>query len=206
MSINDAKLLQRAAERILVRWLIRQGRMDVHLTGGLQSLGGRAVDLTYAWQGGQWRIKIKPDSYFGTDPRKIADRALTYYRGDASAFAFEAVANAATREPGWMFDSTADEIYYYYIAISQPEDDVAALLAEPDEVFFSELAVERDELVVLPVRETREWFEANFERFTPRPVMSGGASAWYRLVPRSDLERAVPSIRSVGPVFAGLAD
>lgn len=205
MSINDAKLLQRVAERIIARWLVRQGRLDVHLTGGLQSLGGKAVDLTYAWQGGQHRIKIKADPYFGTDPRKIADRNLTYYRGDASAFAFEAVANAATREPGWMFESTAHEIYYYYLAISQPEEEVAALVSEPDEVFFSELAVDRDELVVLPVKETRQWFEENFERYTPRPVMSGGASAWYRLVPRSDIESAVPGIRSVGPIFSGLA-
>lgn len=202
--MNGAQLLERVAERVLVRWLISQGRFDVHLTGGLQSLGGKAVDLTYAWQGGQRRIMIKPDPYYGTDARKIADRRLTFYRGNASAFAFEAVANAATREPGWMFESNADEIYYYYLAIDQSQEEVAALLNEPDEVFFAELAVERDELVILPVEETREWFEANFERYTPRPVMSTGVSAWYRLVPRSEIEAAVPAIQSIGPVFSRL--
>ncbi|MDZ4170011.1 MAG: hypothetical protein U1E26_10225 [Coriobacteriia bacterium] len=202
--MNGAQLLQRVSERVLVRWLTSQGRLDVHLTGGLESLGGRAVDLTYAWQGGQQRIKVKADPYFGTDARKIADRGLTFYRGDASAFAFEAVANAATREPGWMFETTANEIYYHYLAINQPEEEVAALLNEPDEVFFAELAVERDELVILPVKETRRWFETNYEQYTPRPVMSTGVSAWYRLVPRVEIERAVPGIRNVGPVFARL--
>lgn len=198
------RLLQQVAERVVVRWLVQQGKLDVHLTGGLSSLGGRAVDLTYAWQGGQHRVKVKPDPYFGTEPRKVGDRSLTFYRADASAFAFEAVANAATREPGWIFDSSADDLYYYYMAIAQAEDEVAALAGEPDEVFFSELAVDRDELVILPVQPTREWFETNYERYTPRPVMSTGVSAWYRMVPRADIERAVPGIRKIGPIFSAL--
>lgn len=204
MSVTGTLLMQQVAERIVARWLVRQGRLDVHATGGMRSLGGTSVDLTYAWQGGQRRIKVKPDPYYGTDPMKIADRELVFYRGDASAYAFEAVANAATREPGWIFESQADDLYYYYVALSQDEHEVGALVNEPDEVFFSELAVERDDLVILPMLEAREWFEANFERYTPRPVLVGGASAWYRLVPRIDIERAVTSIRNVGPIFMGL--
>jgi hypothetical protein len=195
-------LLQDVAERIIARWLVQQGRLDVALTHGRQSLGGRAVDLTYAWQGGQHRVKIKADPYFGSDPRRIADRALTFYRPDQRMFAFEAVANAATREPGWMFDTNAQDIYYYYVAIAQSEEEVAALAGEPDEVLFNELAVERDELVILPADATRTWFEANYERYTPRPVMSAGASAWYRLVPRSDIEGVVTGVRNAGPVFS----
>jgi hypothetical protein len=204
MSVTDALLHQDVADRIVARWLTRQGKVDVQLTGGLVGLGGRSVDITYSWQGDRRRIKVKADSYFGTDPAKVRDRTLTFYRQDSFAYAFEAVANTATREPGWMFNSSADEIYYYYLAIAQPEADVRALMGEPDEVFFTELAVERDELVVMPMAVTREWFEANFERYTPRPVMNAGASAWYRLVPREDLERAVPEVRRVGPIFVGL--
>ncbi len=198
-------LLQHVAERILSRWLQRQGKVEVHCTGGLHSFGGRSVDIVHAWQGAQWRIKVKPDPYFGTDPRRIADRALTFYRAATDAYAFEAVANAATREPGWMIESSADDLYYYRIVISQPEDEVAALFEEPDEVFFSELAVDADQLVVLPMRATAEWFERNFERYAPRPVVIEGPPAWFRLVPRSDIDAAVSGIKHVGPVMSTLS-
>lgn len=185
--------------------MVRLGRVDVESTGGKASFGGPGVDLMYAWQGTRMRIKVKPDPYYGVDPAKTRDRALGFYRSEESAFAFEAVANSATREPGWVFESSADELYYYFLAIAQHEEEIRALMAEPDEVFFSELAVDRDELVIMPMRETREWFEANFERFTPRPVVVGGASAWYRLVPRKEIESEVAGIRSAGPIFRMLA-
>lgn len=204
MSATGMLLLHDVCERIMIRHLQRQGRVDVHATGGLTSLGGRSVDITYAWQGGQKRVKLKADPYFGTDGAKTRDRSLVFYREDVQAFAFEAVANAATREPGWIFESSADELYYYYIAIAQTEDEIRALMSEPDAVFFAELAVDRDELVCMPMRETRAWFEANYEAYTPRPALIGGASAWYRLVPRADLERAVAGARSMGPVFKSL--
>lgn len=201
MALSGTKLLARVAERIIVKWLAEQGHPDARPTGGLQSFGGSSVDLTYAVDGGQKKVKIKADPYYGLDTRKVNDRSMSFYRADANAFAFEAVANAATREAGWMFETAADEIYYYYLSIGQSEDEVAALVNEPDEVLFSELALERDELVILPVPQTRAWFEANFENYTPRPVMSGGVSAWYRLVPRRDIELAVAGIRMMGPVF-----
>lgn len=162
------------------------------------------MDLTASFQGTSVRIKVKPDPYFGTDPRVIADHSRTFYRADAAVYAFEAVANSATRQPGWVFESSAEELFYYYVALRQPEADVAALVSEPDEVFFRELEVERDELVILPMERTRVWFESAYEQYTPRPVMVGGASAWYRLVPRQDLEQAVSGIRRVGPVFSGI--
>lgn len=204
MLLSGPRLLDKVAERVIGRWLVKQGHADARPTGGLQSFGGPSVDMTYTAQGVQRKVKIKADPYFGLDARRVSDRSLTYYRGDASAFAFEAVANASTREPGWMFATAADEIFYYYLAITQTEDEVAALVSESDDVLFTELAVERDELVTLPVSETRAWFEAHYEQYTPRPVMSGGASAWYRLVPRADIEYVVPGIRSVGSIFKSL--
>jgi hypothetical protein len=195
-------LLQSVAERILARYLSVSGREDVVRVGGRLSLGGdRGIDLTYAWRGGKRRIKVKADSYFGTDSVKISDRNLPFYRPDAGIYAFEAVGNVATRESGWIVSSEADELYYYYLVLSQPEDEVRALAAEPDPIFFSELAVDRDDLRVMPMAATRAWFQKNFQAYTPRPVVTGDIAAWYRLVPRSDLEHGVSGVDHVGPVF-----
>lgn len=204
MALSGMPLLQRVAERIIAGYLRSTGRVDVVQTEGRASYGGKGVDITYAWEGSTRRIKVKPDPYFGTEGAKVGNRDLVFYRSDASAYAIEAVANAATREPGWMFDSPADDLYYYFLAINQPEDEIRALLSEPDEVFFSELAVDRDELVIMPMRGTREWFEAHYQDYTPRPVLLGGASAWYRLVPRADLDGKVPGSTRPGAVFRSI--
>jgi hypothetical protein len=204
MSLTGMLLLQDVAERILLRWLEQRGRVDVRRTEGRESLGGRAVDLSYSWQGGRRLIKVKPDPYYGNDAAKIRDRDLAFYRPDSSAFAFEAVANTATKEPGWVIESPADDVYYYYLAIAQPEAEVKALMGEPDEVFFSELAVDRDDLIIMPMKETRRWFEKSYQKYTPRPVTVAGASSWVRVVPRADFERAVAAATDAGSVFRTL--
>lgn len=150
------------------------------------------------------RIKVKADPYFGTDSRKIGDRALAFYRADQRSLAFEAIANGSTREAGWTLSSEAQDLYYYYLALAQPQDEVRALLAERDEVFFSEIAVERDELLVLPMVDVREWFEAHQQDYAPRPVLHEGVASWYRVVPRADLEAALGRISSVGAIFPRL--
>jgi hypothetical protein len=205
MSVTGTLLLQSVAERILSRWLEQRGRIDVRGTNGRESLGGRGVDLSYAWQGSRQLIKVKADPYFGTDAAKIRDRTLAFYRQDSRAFAFEAVANTATKEPGWVIDSPANDVYYYFLVIAQPEDEVRALMGEPDEVFFSELAVDRDDLVIMPMKETREWFERSYQNYPPRPVTVSGASTWVRLVPREDFEKGVSAASVVGEVFRTLA-
>lgn len=204
MANGGMSLLQQVSERIVARQLARAGRADVQIVSSFQSFGGRGVDIAYPWQGGRREIKVKADPYFGVDASKVGDRSLYFYRPDMGAYAFEFVANSATREPGWIFGSEADEIYYYFLALSQAEDEVRALLAEPDEVLFSELKVERDDLRVLPMAETRRWFERHADAYTPRPVAADGAAAWYRLVPRQDLERDV-RVTDLGPVFRSLA-
>lgn len=202
-SDTGAVLLQKVAQRIIAAYLSKAGYADVRIVtdGG----PGSGVDIAYSLSGRRGRIKIKSDSYFGTDPAKVCDRDLVFYRPDAGHYAFESISNNMTREPGWMFNSEADELYYYYIALTQPEDEVAALLGEPDEVFFSELKVERDQLQVLPMRQTQHWFEEHYEEYTPRPVTVGDHSAWYRLIPRADIEGSLPGIRSLGPVFQTVA-
>jgi hypothetical protein len=197
--------LQSAAERIIARFLKRGSTADVQIVSGFRVHAERGVDITVVESSGARRaIKVKADPYYGTDAVKIRDRSLPFYRAQTRMLAFESVANAATKEPGWMLGSEADEIYYYYLAVAQEEEEVAALLQERDEVFFPELKVERDELLVLPMTATRVWFERNAEQYTPRPVLMGSTSAWYRLVPREVVQREVPGVKVMGPVFASL--
>jgi hypothetical protein len=158
------------------------------------------IDITCSRDGRGWAFKVKGDPYFGVEPAKIADRQLAFYRREGADYAFEAIANNVTRHPGWIFQSHADQLYYYFLALGQPESEIGALLEEPDDVFFPEIKVERDELHVIPMERLRAWFEANYEHYTPRPVLMGDHSAWYRLVPREVLRAAVP-VTVVGPLF-----
>jgi hypothetical protein len=198
--------LQTVAERIMARYLTRGMSRDVEIVSHFEIYTTRGIDITYTDSAGERRaVKVKADPYFGTDTNKIGDRSLAFYRADTHTFAFESVANASTHEPGWMVDSEADDLYYYYLALGQEEDEVRALLREPDEVFFSEIRVERDDLFVLPMARAREWFATHAEEYPPRPVFAGGASAWYRIVPRDAVRNQVQGVRIVGPVFPGLA-
>jgi hypothetical protein len=198
-------LLQAVAERIIGRYLASQPGVEVAPVSEYYSLGGRGADLTYTTRGESRTVKVKPDPYFGTDPTKAADRDLSFYREDARCCALQAIADSSTRDPGWVFTSDADEIFYYYLAIAQPEDEVRAIFAEDDEQFFSRLKVERDDLLVLPMAGTRAWLAERVERYPSRPVALGGYSAWYRLVPRAEIESAVAGVSDRGPVFAGVA-
>ncbi len=202
--VRGMALLQEAAGRIVTKHLVMRGAARAEIARTEGTAQGRDIDIiTIEGRSGR-RIKLKADPYFGTDPRKIGDRSLAFYRVDEGCLAFEAVANSATREPGWALVSDAQDLYYYYLALGQTEDEVRALLSEPDEVFFSELAVERDELLVLPMDALRAWFEANYQDYVPRPVMSLGVASWHRLVPRADLVKALGRVSSAGPIFAKL--
>lgn len=203
--VSGMALLQAVAERIVGRYLTSAGYADVTLLNQGLSSRSSSIDVTYRYQGRRVGIKVKPDAYFGTDPAKVRNREYAFYRSDAGHYAFESISNHMTREAGWMFNSEADELFYYYLVISQSEDEVRALLSEPDDVFFGELKVDRDELRVLPMPATREWFQQHYEEYTPRPVTVGDVSAWYRLIPRSDIDTQVAGIRNVGPIFSGLS-
>lgn len=198
-------LLQCVAERIVAEHLRRAGMDEVEIVYPWPNAAARGgVDMTYRFAGRTMKIKVKPDPYFGRDRAKCGDRSLSFYRPEGDSYAFEAISNAATREPGWIFNSEADELYYYLLVIGQPEEEVAALIAEPDTVFLSELQVDRDELHIMPMRPVREWFEEHYEDYTPRPVMLGNHSAWYRIIPRDTLAREIGGRRVVNSVFARL--
>jgi hypothetical protein len=193
------------AERIIAAYLLAGGASRAEIVTGSAASRASGIDIVVLGGPESRRIKVKADPYFGTDERKVADRALSFYRADTESYAFEAVANSITREPGWTLASDAQDLYYYCLALLQSPDEIGALLVEPDDVFFSELSVERDELTVLPMQAVRTWFGQHHPEYVPRPVMFDGYAAWCRLVPRHDVERAIPGVRRVGPVFGGIA-
>jgi len=205
MSQSADALLKAVAERIVAAYLERSGHGPVRvLSEKAAAYRAAGVDITYQTSGRLRNAKVKPDSYFGLDRAKAFDRNLPFYRSDAGHYAFKSISNTKTREPGWVLSSEADDLLYYWLAIAQPAEEVRALLAGPDEVFFSELLVERDDLRILPVRPVRTWFEGHYDAYTPRPVTVGDHIAWFRLIPRGDIDRAIPGINAVGSIFSGL--
>lgn len=202
VSLSGPELIHQVGKRILARYLERQGVSDVQLSAAPRDPIG--VDIRHTEDGRTVGIKVKVDVYCGTDPAKISDRDLTYYRNDTASYGLEGIADTASREPGWVQSSMADKLFYYRMCLTRPEAEVAVLLEGPDEVFFSELGVERDDLHILPMRELRAWFEQSNDRYMARPVVSGARSAWYRIVPIAEVEAAVPGVRAVGSVYPRL--
>jgi hypothetical protein len=200
MGPGGSTLLHEIAKRILGRYLERAGSTDVVVAHALRD-EAMGVDLQYANGATTLSAKVKADSYFGVAPLKVADRSLPYYRAQTNSYGLESVADTTTGEPGWLQRSQADDLFYYRLVIAQPEAKVADLLASPDAVFFGELAVERDDLHIIPMRELRAWFAKVQDRYAPRPVMTDGRPAWYRIVSQTDLEAEVPGVRDIGPIY-----
>lgn len=200
-SARGSRLLHEVAVRILVRYLRGAGSPDAAACTDALS-GAQCVDLSYSRNGQRVRVTVKADSYAGIDAHKIAQRELVFYRPSTGMYGLESLADTFSRQPGWVQRSQADELFYYRLAIAQTEDEVAALMDEPDDVFFSEIAVERDDLRIIPMRPLQDWFATSGERYAPRPVLTEGRSAWYRIVPEADLEAAIPGVQHVGSIFA----
>lgn len=200
-SARGSRLLHEVAVRILVRYLQCAGHRDAAASTDAIN-GAQCVDLAYSLDGVRRSVTVKADSYAGVDPAKVARRELVFYRPSTGMYGLESLADTFSRQPGWVQRSQADELFYYRLAIAQTEDEVAALMDEPDDVFFSEIAVERDDLRIIPMRPLQEWFAATGERYSPRPVLTEGRSAWYRIVPEADLEAGVAGVQRVGSIFA----
>lgn len=201
--LEGDRLLHAVAVRIVVRYLQKNGLVDVRANAAASpSSAPDTADVTYMTPTGRRGIQVRPDPYVGGDPQKVSDRSRSFYRADAGVFAFETV--ATNRQPGWLFSSVADELYYYCLAIDQTSAEVEVLNRESDETFFKTLHVDRDELFVIPFTPLRAWVEPRQESFATRPVVRDGGAAWYRLVPRGDVLANVPGARSVGGVFASL--
>jgi len=197
-AMNPGRLLQEVATALVLRYLESQGALNVRLLEDEETAG--VADVVYELEGSRRRARIKPDPYFGVDQGKAQDRQLIFYRADTGCYALEMVGNAATRSPGWVLTSTADEILYLLLALDQTAEEVAAVLARPGDPVANGLRVERSELHSIPLAQLRAWFEVTHERYPARPVTGGPTASWVRLVPRDDVLSAVEGTRVLGDV------
>lgn len=202
MESRGAILLQVVAERIIARYLRQEGMSEVSaFTLKRRNGHGDGVDLTYSRLGRPTLVKVKADPYFGVDSLKVCDLDLPYYRSDRGEYALEAIAHHVTREPGWAFRSDAHELFYYLLALEHTEEQVAELVRLPDEEFFSGLRVARDELRIMSMDAVRSWFIRHQEDFMSCSVRIGDRSAWYRIIPRTALDHAIPDIVNAGSIL-----
>ena len=146
-------------------------------------------------------IDLKVDSYYGSDPsRKIRDLCnpdsgfilletisqLQYDRSRKVSGNGSLPVRQTADVPGWFFTSSADEIYYYFLALLNTEADLNPFYAEyvelvkdsqpTDEIenrLLRELRVDRDLLVSFSLSEARAWYdtvpEAVFHGYAPAP-------------------------------------
>lgn len=205
MGLTGGVLLHEVGKRIIAEYLRRQGRSDVTVTPSAFRDDPLRIDIRYTLGTQRLAAKVKVDCYYGTDPALIADRNMSFYRPDSRGYALEETADTTSGAAGWVSSSQADALFYYRIAIPLPEAEVARLYESPDAVFFKELGVERDDLRIIPLGGLRAWFLTTRDRYTPRPVMADGKTAWYRIVPIQDLDAGVPGIRAEGAVYRFLS-
>jgi hypothetical protein len=160
------------------------------------------IDLVLNLPNAQKRtIDLKVDSYYGSDPsRKIRD----LYNPDSGFILLETISQLQydrsrkvstngtlpVRQkadvPGWFFASSADEIYYYFLALLNTETQLNPFYAEyvelvkdnrpTDEIenrLLRELHVDRDLLVSFSLSEARAWYDTAPERvfrgYAPAP-------------------------------------
>ena len=159
------------------------------------------IDLVLNLPNAQKRtIDLKVDSYYGSDPsRKNRDLCnpdsgyilletisqLQYDRSKKVSANRTLPVRQEADVPGWFFTSSADEIYYYFLALLNTETQLNPFYAEyvelvknnrpTDEVenrLLRELRVDRDLLVSFSLSEARTWYET-----VPENVFHGYAPA-----------------------------
>jgi hypothetical protein len=171
---------------------------DVHSNPEFYDKG---IDLVLNLPSAQKKtIDLKVDSYYGSDPsRKIRGLCnpdsgfilletvsqLQYDRSRTVSANGTLLVNQRADVPGWFFTSSADEVYYYFLALLNSETQLNPLYSEyvelvkgnqpTDEVenrLLRELRVDRDLLVSFSLSEARAWYET-----APETVFHGYAPA-----------------------------
>jgi len=132
-------------------------------------------------------IDVKVDSYYGSDPsRKIRNLCnpdsgfilletisqLQYDRARKVSTNGTLPVKREADVPGWFYTSSADEVYYYFLALLNTEDDLNPFYAEYVELvkdnqpiddvehrLLRELRVDRDLLVSFSLSKAREWYD-----------------------------------------------
>ena len=195
---RGSALLKELAKRVIATHLENEGHRDIAVRPAAYT---GDVDIAFERLGNTVGVKVHADPYYGVDGAKCTDMSLPFYRQDSGEAALQSIAHHVTREPGWAIRCDADLLFDYALAVDQTEDEIIDLMDEPDEVFLPQIRITRDSLRIIPFDELCSWFEANQEDYPSRPIDSGGHSAWYRIVPRADLERAIPGLKRVGSIY-----
>src|SRR5438128_5394781 len=157
---------------------------DVHSNPEFYDKG---IDLVLNLPNAQKRtIDLKVDSYIGSDPtRKIRGLCnpdsgfilletigqLQYDRSRKVSTSGTLPVREKADVPGWFFTSSADEVYYYFLALLNTETQLNPLYTEyvelvkddqpTDEVesrLLRELRVDKDLLVTFSLSEARAWY------------------------------------------------
>jgi hypothetical protein len=175
-------------------------------------------------------IDLKVDSYYGSDPSR---RIRGLCNPDSGFILFETISQLQYERsrkvsegtlpvkeradvPGWFFTSSADEIYYYFLALLNSETELNPLYAEytelvkgnhpTDEVehrLLGKLRVDRDLLVSFSLSDARAWYET-----APETVFHGYAPApnpgYLTLSKRVKRDQFISSGigKSHGPIFS----
>lgn len=161
---------------------------------------GRATDTVR-----EWRIEVKVDRYAAP---KDTDSLGTFARRNTGNFALETVSNDERGSPGCFLYTSAHDLYYYYLAVSNSPVEVHRYYEDGDvEGMLARLKVMHDVLYMLPVQPTRDWFLHHQDEFVDWETGTAGASgqALYRTrgkkVPRQRVLAEVPGVREIPDLF-----
>jgi len=158
------------------------------------------------------RIEVKVDRYIAPDDTAWG----TFSRRDTGNLALETVSNVRPTlpgndgrgSPGCFLYTTAHDLYYYYLAVSNSPVEVHRYYEDNDvDGILARLKVVRDVLYVLPVQPTRDWFLRRQDEFLDWETGTAGVSgqALYRTqgkkVPRPRVLAEVPGVQEIPSLF-----
>jgi hypothetical protein len=164
----------------------------------------RGVDLIIERASRRLAVKVRTDAYFGTDPSAIEDQDLAYYRRRADDFALETISHHLTREPGWMFSSDADKLWYYQACLLNTRPELEDALKFDDADMIQALDIEADRLRTVDMKRLRQWFDESHVEYPPRPVQTGDHLGWFRIIPDADIAVNAGPIETIGRLFGRL--
>ncbi len=202
-STRVAKKLKWFGMTVVKRYLTRdtdsRDLRDVHSN---PEFFDKDIDIVLNLPNAQKRtIDLKVDSYYGSDSsRKIRDLCnpdsgfllletisqLQYDRSRKVSTSGTLPVRQKADVPGWFFTSSADEVYYYFLALLNTETQLNPLYSEYVELvkgnqptnevenrLLRELRVDRDLLVSFSLSEARAWYdtvpETAFHGYAPAP-------------------------------------
>ena len=141
------------------------------------------------------KVKIKPDTYFGTDPRKIADQEPRLLPQPGERYAFETISHHVTREPGLdvQLDGRRAVLLLHRARADRGRGRRADGGARRGLLLGARGRARR---APRPADGSRcaTGSRTNYEHYMPRPVTLGDHSGWYRIIPIADIDPSVATI------------